>query len=131
MLTHCHTHYQMSTHCHKHNKMFTHFHTHDQMPVQMILSLTQSNRHDRVLNHCHTRDNMLTRAATCCQLRVKVSDAGIPPCSKTIVATVNVRRNLHDPRFVRGEWPVTILETHALTESIVTVEAKDKDEKVT
>jgi len=59
-----------------------------------------------------------------------VSDAGIPPCSKTTVATVNVRRNLHDPRFKRGEWTMTILETHALTKSIVTVEAEDRDEKV-
>ena len=60
-----------------------------------------------------------------------MSDAGIPPCSKTIVATVNVRRNLHDPSFKRGEWSVTIRETQVLTEAIMTIEAEDKDEKVT
>ena len=61
---------------------------------------------------------------------MKVSDAGIPPCSATTVAVVNVRRNLQDPRFKRGEWTVTIKETHTLTETIVKVEAEDNDEKV-
>ena len=59
-----------------------------------------------------------------------MSDAGVPPCSKTTVATVNVRRNLHDPRFKREEWTETILETWALTKSIVTVKAEDDDDKV-
>ena len=59
-----------------------------------------------------------------------MSDAGVPPCSETTVAVVNVRRNLQDPRFKRGEWTVTIKETHALTDAIVKVEAEDKDEKV-
>ena len=61
---------------------------------------------------------------------MKVSDAGVPPCSDTTVAVVNVRRNLQDPRFKRGEWTVTIKETRSLTEAIVRVEAEDKDEKV-
>ena len=56
------------------------------------------------------------------QLRIGVSDGGIPPCSKTAVATIEVQRNLQDPRFTQGEWPVEIMETHPLNEPVVTVQ---------
>ncbi len=63
------------------------------------------------------------------QLRVDVSDGGIPACSRTTVAKISVQRNLNAPRFTRGEWTVNIMETHALTEAVVTVEARDADDK--
>ncbi len=56
------------------------------------------------------------------QLRVGVSDGGIPPCSRTAVATIEVQRNLQVPRFTQGEWPVEIMETHPLNEPVVTVQ---------
>ncbi len=58
-----------------------------------------------------------------------VSDGGEPPCSRTSVATVAVRRNLNDPRFSQGEWTESILETHDLTTPIVTVQATDDDDR--
>lgn len=58
-----------------------------------------------------------------------VADGGTPPCTKTSVATMTVRRNLNEPRFKRGEWQKEIMETHPLTEVITTVEAEDKDDK--
>ena len=59
-----------------------------------------------------------------------VSDGGIPPCSRTAVATIDVERNLAAPRFSRGEWTVTIMETHPLTDPIIKVAATDADRKV-
>ena len=63
------------------------------------------------------------------QLRIEVSDGGLPPCSRTTVAKIDVRRNLNAPRFTRSEWTVNIMETHSLTEAFVTVEARDADDK--
>ncbi len=60
-----------------------------------------------------------------------VADGGVPSCSKTSVATISVRRNLASPRFIQGEWSVRIMETHTLATPVVTVKAKDMDDKVT
>ena len=59
-----------------------------------------------------------------------VADGGEPPCSKTAVATIDVRRNLNDPRFERGEWTVEIMETHDLATPVLQVKANDRDDKV-
>ena len=59
-----------------------------------------------------------------------VSDGGVPACTQTSVATIDVVRNLNDPRFTRSEWTATILETHHLQTEIVMVEAVDEDDRV-
>ena len=64
------------------------------------------------------------------QLRVMVSDGGIPACTRTSVVTIDVMRNLNDPMFTQSEWTATILETHNLQKEILTLQAKDADDRV-
>lgn len=58
-----------------------------------------------------------------------MSDGGVPACRRTTVARIDVQRNLNAPRFTRGEWTVNIMETQPLTEPVVTVQARDADDK--
>jgi hypothetical protein len=46
------------------------------------------------------------------------------------MATIDVVRNLNDPRFTHDEWTATILETHDLQTEIVILEARDEDDRV-
>ena len=58
-----------------------------------------------------------------------VQDGGVPPCAVTSVATINVNRNLYSPRFTQSEWVEEIMETHPLTQPILTVRAEDQDDR--
>lgn len=59
-----------------------------------------------------------------------VADGGEPSCKRTSVATVNVNRNLNDPRFTTSRYTASILETHPLSDPIVRIEATDDDDRV-
>ena len=47
-----------------------------------------------------------------------------------MVADINVRRNLHKPRFLQEEFVATVLETHPLDEPVLTFQGEDKDSRV-
>ena len=58
-----------------------------------------------------------------------VSDAGVPPCSTTSVASITVQRNLFEPIFA-AEYSEVIRETWSLHEPVLTVQALDEDTQV-
>jgi len=64
------------------------------------------------------------------QLRVQVSDGGEPALVTTRILIVNVLRNEKPPVFVRGQYNPTILETHPVGSTVITVTATDGDTKV-
>ena len=64
------------------------------------------------------------------QIRVLVSDSGIPKKTDTTVVTVNVDRNLNSPHMTQDEWKVNILETQNLGVPFIQVAATDDDQKV-
>ena len=63
-------------------------------------------------------------------LRIQASDSGTPACSSVTVAEVNVNRNLYSPQFLASEYRGEIMETHLLSDVIVTLEAEDRDDRV-
>jgi len=64
------------------------------------------------------------------QLRIVAEDGGTPPCSRTSLASITVNRNLQAPQFLQSEYAAEILETFPLTQSILSVSARDGDDRV-
>lgn len=64
------------------------------------------------------------------QLRVQVSDEGVPVLVRTRILTVNVLRNEKQPVFVSGQYNPKILETHPVGSTVIKVTATDSDAKV-
>lgn len=63
------------------------------------------------------------------KIRVQVEDGGSPPWRVTSILTVNVLRNQNAPKFSRTDYAKTILETHAIGQSVMRVKAEDADKK--
>lgn len=61
------------------------------------------------------------------QLRIEARDGGIPALSATVLADINVRRNLFAPAFLNLTYEVTIPETTNVGSSLVQVRATDQD----
>ncbi len=56
-------------------------------------------------------------------------DGGSPPRTRAAILTVSMLRNLFPPEFGNGTYAATILETQAIGEPILRVEAQDRDQK--
>lgn len=63
-------------------------------------------------------------------MRIEARDGGIPALSATVLADINVRRNLFAPAFLNLSYSVTIPETTTVGSSIVQVLARDQDVRV-
>ena len=59
-----------------------------------------------------------------------VQDGGSPPRERTGILTVDMLRNLNEPKFDEREYRETILETHSIGSEVIRIEARDSDEKV-
>lgn len=60
-------------------------------------------------------------------MRIEARDGGIPALSATVLADINVRRNLFAPAFLNLTYEVTIPETTNVGSSLVQVRATDQD----
>ena len=62
-------------------------------------------------------------------MRVLAQDGGNPPRTRAAILTVNMLRNLEAPVFNNGTYAATVLETQPIGQSIIRVQASDRDQK--
>ena len=73
---------------------------------------------------------LIKMCCLCYQLRLMTEDGGVPPCTNTTVAVLNVNRNLYDPVFSQLQYAATILEIASLRNPILQVSGSDRDSMV-
>ena len=59
-----------------------------------------------------------------------VQDGGSPPKQETQILTIDVLRNLYAPVFVNASYALSLLETQATGQTVLTILATDADLKV-